>query len=123
VSTSAPALETAGQQMTRALAELGVIAHADDDAGNSWLAINPAGDDFPDADAAQLIVYLYDSREDWVFVNQSMERCAGTWRVAFDDGKREQVVFHGRTSAESTPATETAECVAFIADLLTKPSA
>lgn len=112
---------SAGQQMVDALAELGVTVHYDEDAGNSWLLINPdASDVFPGVGMPCLVVYVYDLHEDWLFVNAPMERRAA-WRVSFDDGTREQVVFCGRSSMTSTPAAGTAACVDFIADYLTAP--
>ncbi|MFM9452542.1 hypothetical protein [Streptomyces europaeiscabiei] len=111
---------TARERLTRALAEYGVTAHVDDDAGNSWLVVNMHGDTFPGVGTPQLVAYVYDDHEDWVFVNEPMEHCAGTWRVHFNDGTNEELEFRGTSS---DPATETTECAAFIADRLRAPTA
>ncbi|MFE7072636.1 hypothetical protein ACFU96_21395 [Streptomyces sp. NPDC057620] len=114
MSVVVPVRETAGQQMTRTLATSGITAHTDADAGNSWLAINLGGADFPGVGVPQLVAYLYDTREDWLFVKEPVGSFPGTWRVAYDDGTRSRILFYGSASAMKATATETAECVAFI---------
>ncbi|MCX5182579.1 hypothetical protein [Streptomyces sp. NBC_00268] len=111
---------TARVRMTRALAEYGITAHHDDDAGNSWLLVNvdTTRDTFPGEETPHLVVYVYDAHEDWVFVDAPLEQSSGTWQVRFHTGGVEYVLHR---SGSSDPATETAETAAFIAEHLTAP--
>ncbi|GGR54375.1 hypothetical protein [Streptomyces griseomycini] len=118
VSTFVPG--SAGQQMADALAEWGVTVHHDDDAGNSWLLVNLDGDDFPGVGTPHLVAYVYDWEEDALFVDEPLEGRAATWRVNFNNGRAEAPVFTGK---RTDPATDTAQCAAFIADYLTAPPA
>ncbi|WP_327345942.1 hypothetical protein [Streptomyces europaeiscabiei] len=111
---------TARQRMTLALTERGITVHTDNDAGNSWLLVNMEGDTFPGVGTPQLVAYVYEAREDWVFVDAPMERWAGTWRVHYNDGTTEHALFTGTSKADA--ATETAECAAFIAGCLAAPA-
>ncbi|MET8189003.1 hypothetical protein ABZV15_25020 [Streptomyces sp. NPDC005246] len=82
MSTAAPApVITAAQRMRRAVAEWGVIAHTDTDAGNSWLLVNLSGAAFPGLGTPHLVAYLYEAHEAWAFVDAPMEHWAGTCRA------------------------------------------
>ncbi|MEU6462193.1 hypothetical protein [Streptomyces sp. NPDC046976] len=112
---------TAHARMTRALAEYGITAHLDKDAGNSWLVISMGGHALPTPGVPHLVAYVYEEHEDWVFVDAPMEHWAGTWQVAFNDGKRETVEHCGKSTRD--PGAETVAAAAFIADRLTAPTA
>ncbi|MFK0279465.1 hypothetical protein ACIQVL_03190 [Streptomyces sp. NPDC090499] len=104
---------TARERMTAALDEYGITAHVDKDAGNSWLAIPVTGSDFPGVGTPHLIAYVYEAREDWVFVDNPMEHWAGGWEVRFNYGSVE-VVIH-RSDAAADPASATATAAKLIA--------
>ncbi|MGV9705324.1 hypothetical protein [Streptomyces sp. NPDC003483] len=112
VQGNSPRPASARKRMTQALTRYGITAHADRDAGNSWLQVNIHGHGLPDAGAPVLTTYVYDFRDDTTFVDQPMEHRPGTWRVTVATGGRERVVFYGQ---RSDPQTATAQCAAFIA--------
>ncbi|MGW6145776.1 hypothetical protein [Streptomyces sp. NPDC055140] len=113
---------TARERITAALAAYGITAHADKDAGNSWLVIpvDLTSDTFPGAGTPHLVVYVYDAHDDWTFVDAPIEHAWGAWRVAFHSRHGvEHVLYRG---ALADPAAETAKCAAFIAKHLAVPS-
>ncbi|MET8291498.1 hypothetical protein ABZV80_40950 [Streptomyces sp. NPDC005132] len=112
VQGNSPRPASARERMAQALTRYGITAHADRDAGNSWLQVNIRGHDFPDAGAPVLTAYVYDLRDDTTFVDQPMEHRPGTWRVTFATDGRERNVFYGQ---RADPQTATAQCAAFIA--------
>jgi hypothetical protein len=103
--------------MTAALAEYGITAHLDKDAGNSWLVIPVTGSNFPGVGTPHLVAYVYEEREDWVFVDAPMEHWAGTWQIRFNYAAVE-VVIH-RCDANADPATATAAAAKFVAAIRT----
>ncbi|GAA5070495.1 hypothetical protein [Streptomyces similanensis] len=120
VSTTATA-QTAGLALSEALAEYGVTAHRDGDAGDSWLLVNTdASNTHPGVGMPQLVAFVYDFLSgDSLSVDAPAEHYAGRWRVSYSSGTREDVVFYGKASG---PAG-TAECAAFIADRVSGPVA
>ncbi|MFF0629755.1 hypothetical protein [Streptomyces sp. NPDC004296] len=100
---------TARERMTAALAEYGITAHHDD----SWLVIPVPGSDFPGVGTPQLVAYIYEAHEDWVFVDAPMEHWAGTWQIRFNNGAAEVVVH--RCDADADPASATAAAAKFVA--------
>ncbi|MFF2386982.1 hypothetical protein [Streptomyces sp. NPDC058108] len=112
VQGNSPRPASARKRMTQALTRYDITAHADRDAGNSWLQVNIHGHGLPDAGAPVLTAYVYDFRDDTTFVDQPMEHRPGTWRVTVATGGQERIVFYGQ---RSDPQTATAQCAAFIA--------
>ncbi|MFE4582377.1 hypothetical protein [Streptomyces chartreusis] len=110
-----PPAPTAHERMTAALAEHGITAHRDEDAGNSWLVIPLTGDDFPGVGTPHMVAYVYEAHEDWMFVDAHMEHWAGGWRIRFNNGAAE-VVIH-RSEVDADPATGTAVAAKLIADI------
>jgi hypothetical protein len=110
-----PPAPTARERMTAALAEHGITAHCDDDAGNSWLVIPVTGSDFPGVGTPHLVAYIYEAHEDWVFVDAPMEHWAGGWQIRFNNGAVEVVIHRSETTA--TPASATAVAAKLIADI------
>jgi len=110
-----PPAPTARERMTAALAEYGITAHRDEDAGNSWLVIPVTGSDFPGVGTPHMVAYVYEAHEDWVFVDAPMEHWAGGWQVRFNNGAAE-VVIH-RSEADADPASATAAAAKFVADV------
>ncbi|MFF7415649.1 hypothetical protein [Streptomyces lydicus] len=113
ILTPPPAPRTARERMTAALAEYGITAHHDEDASNSWLVIPVTGSDFPGVGTPQLVAFVYEAHEDWVFVDAPMEHWAGTWQIRFNNGAAEAVVH--RCDADADPASATAEAAKFVA--------
>ncbi|MFJ4084975.1 hypothetical protein ACIP2Z_39280 [Streptomyces iakyrus] len=110
-----PPLPTARERMTAALAEHGITAHRDEDAGNSWLVIPVTGSDFPGGGTPQLVAFIYEAHEDWVFVDEPMEHWAGTWQIRFNNGAAEAVIHQCDPNAD--PASATAAAAKFVADI------
>jgi hypothetical protein len=110
-----PPAPTARERMTAALAEHGITAHADEDAGNSWLVIPVTGSDFPGVGTPQLVAFIYEAHEDWVFVDAPMEHWAGTWQIRFNNGAAEAVIH--RCDPNADPASATAAAAKFVADI------
>lgn len=110
-----PPPSTARERMTTALAEYGITAHLDKDAGNSWLVIPLTGDDFPGVGTPQLVAFIYEAHEDWVFVDAPMEHWAGTWEIRFNNGAAEAVIH--RCDPNADPASATAAAAKFVADI------
>jgi hypothetical protein len=110
-----PPAPTARERMTAALAEYGITAHRDEDAGNSWLVIPVTGSDFPGVGTPQLVAFVYEAHEDWVFVDAPMEHWAGTWQIRFNNGAAEAVIH--RCDPNADPASATAAAAKFVADI------
>lgn len=113
ILTPAPQPPTARERMTAALAEHGITAHHDKDAGNSWLVIPVTGSDFPGVGTPHMVAYVYEAHEDWAFVDAPMEHRAGGWQIRFHNGQVE-VVIH-RCDAGADPASATAAAAKFVA--------
>lgn len=108
-----PPLPTARERMTAALAEYGITAHHDEDAGNSLLVIPVTGSDFPGVGTPHMVAYVYEAHEDWVFVDEPMEHWAGTWQIRFNNGTAEVVI--NRCDPNTDPSSATAAAAKFIA--------
>ncbi|MFF8287438.1 hypothetical protein ACF06W_32625 [Streptomyces albus] len=110
--------ETAETIATNALAEWGITAHRDDDAGNTWLVVgrDQTRRGFPRMLAEPYVVlYLYsDTDEEEITVDRA-PATGDEWTVLAGDG----------TGAEreliTRPADQFAECVEAIADWVTDP--
>ncbi|MFJ2589662.1 hypothetical protein [Streptomyces sp. NPDC087538] len=109
---------TAKEIATRALAEWGITAHFDEDAGNSWLVIgrDQSTVDGPGSEEPQAVLYLFDAcYDDEVMVDREPE-IWDQWRVmATDDTGIERHLI-------TLPLDRLAECVEAIAEWMTKPS-
>ncbi|MER6744978.1 hypothetical protein ABT394_29840, partial [Streptomyces halstedii] len=110
--------ETAESIVIQALAEWGIAAHRDDDAGNTWLAIGHdqtrAG--FPHMLAEPYVVlYLYNDTDEEEITVTRAPADGDVWDVVRGDG----------TGAECTlltrPADQLTACVEAIADWITTP--
>ncbi|MGW3200019.1 hypothetical protein ACWDBD_36740 [Streptomyces sp. NPDC001118] len=109
--------ESAEQLARKALAEWGISAHADDDAGNTWLVIgrDQSTDEFPDMDKPYVLLAVNNDDED-VWATDRPPVCPGDeWQVVTGDG----------TGAEETlttcPIDQLHLCVAVIAEWMTTP--
>ncbi|MEW1930488.1 hypothetical protein [Streptomyces sp. NPDC088360] len=109
---------TAGAVATRALAEWGITAHRDDDAGSSWLTVgyDQTRKGFPRVlSAPYVVLYLYsDADEEEITVDRAPVT-GDEWTVLAGDGsgaERELI---------TRPADRFAECVEAIADWVTNP--
>ncbi|MGC9478840.1 hypothetical protein ACP4I1_32455 [Streptomyces sp. WG4] len=112
--------ETAEAAATRALAEWGITAHRDDDAGNTWLVVgyDQTRQGFPDMLAAPYAVLYYYTGPDGEEITVDRAPATGyDWHVLTGDG----------TGAERTllerPADQLAACVEAIAEWVTTPQA
>ncbi|MFF0170257.1 hypothetical protein [Streptomyces prasinus] len=117
MNTTADHLLTPGQQATQALAEWGITAHPNDDAGNTWLVIgrDQTRPGFPHMLAEPYVVlYLHNNADDEITVT----------RLPID-GDHWHVIAGDNISAERTlmtrPADQLAECVEAIAEWVTNP--
>ncbi|MDX3205076.1 hypothetical protein [Streptomyces scabiei] len=112
--------ETAEQLATTALAEWGITAHTDGDAGNTWLVISSdqaATTLTATGRVPYVLLSLHNSDDDEWVLDRPPVRPADRWKLLTGDG----------TGAEqdwmTQPVDQFASCVEAIADWLTKPQA
>ncbi|XUL90011.1 hypothetical protein ACQ86D_28020 [Streptomyces galilaeus] len=112
--------ETAGQLATTVLADWGITAHTDGDAGNTWLVIssNQAATTLTATGRVPYVLLsLHNSDDDEWVLDRPPVRPADNWKLLTGGG----------TGAEqdwmTQPVDRLASCVEAIADWLTKPQA
>jgi hypothetical protein len=109
--------ETAEQLAIKALAERGLSAHRDGDAGNLWLVVGRlATGGIPDLQSKPYITLgLYNDGDDEWRMDRPPVRPADEWHVVTGDGTGDEETLTTR------PAAQLADCVEVIFNWLTKP--